>query len=53
MAINGYEELSEHYGHSLEVVMYGEGVNVALECNDCNEVLLDYDKEEEDERHSL
>ena len=48
MIINNYEELSTHYGHSLEVVMYGEGVNVSLECEDCNEVLLDYDKGEEE-----
>jgi hypothetical protein len=30
----------------VEVVTYAE-VNVAIECEDCSEVLLDYDKEEQ------
>lgn len=28
---------------------YGDEINVALECVDCNVVLLDFDNEEEEE----
>jgi hypothetical protein len=44
-----FTELSRHYGHEIVVARYtgesGEPVNVAIECNDCNEVLLDYERE--------
>ena len=46
MSVQNYTELSEHYGHSLGVTIYGDQVNIAIECEDCNEVLLDFDNEE-------
>jgi hypothetical protein len=46
MSATDYADLSRHIGHKVEVVTYAE-VNVAIECEDCSEVLLDYDKEEQ------
>ena len=44
MSVNNYEDLLKHKGHKIEVVTYGNE-NVAIECEDCNEVLLDFDNE--------
>ncbi len=44
MSVLNYEELKAHRGHKIVVVTYGEQ-NAAIECEDCNEVLLDFDKE--------
>jgi NAD-dependent SIR2 family protein deacetylase len=49
MSAQNYDELAEHYGHKIVIAIYGEGVNVAIECENCSEVLLDYDKENEAE----
>lgn len=46
MAADNYEELMRHVGHDIEAVTYGQTDNVAIECNTCYEVLLDYDKED-------
>lgn len=46
MGVSTFEELKEHYGHKIECVMYGDRdypLNVAIECEDCCIVLLDYD----------
>ena len=43
MGVTNYEELSNHIGHRLECCGYG-GENVAIECLDCHEVLVDFDK---------
>ena len=40
-----YEDLIRHTGHQVEIVTYGNLDNVAIECLDCYEVLIDYDKE--------
>lgn len=44
---NGFKELMQHVGHDVRVVTYGSSrknpQNVAIECNDCSEVLLDFD----------
>lgn len=43
---NGFNDLREHIGHKIVCVRYGQGdecVNVALECETCNTVLLDFD----------
>ena len=49
MSATNFEELYKHYGHNVVVAQYteqdNEPVNVAIECNDCDEVLMDYDKE--------
>ena len=49
MSVSNFEELSVHVGHDIHCVHYTNEdgpVNVALECWDCNEVLLDFDKDE-------
>lgn len=53
MNINNYDDLFRHYGHQIVVVTYGDKttdidkhVNVSLECETCNEVLIDFNKEE-------
>jgi len=50
MSISNYEELREHIGHKVVVACYGregkEPQNIAIECEDCNEVLLSFDKGE-------
>jgi len=48
MSAQNYDELAEHYGHKIAIAIYGEGVNVVIECENCFEVLLDYDKESEE-----
>jgi len=53
MSAQNYGDLIAHYGHDIVVAQYttqtGAAQAVAIECNDCNEVLLDYDKEGEGE----
>ena len=53
MSATNFEELYKHYGHSVVVARYtgldGEAVNVAIECEQCQEILLDYDNEKEGE----
>jgi hypothetical protein len=47
-----YYDLLEHFGHKIEVVVYGDvenPVNVAVECITCNQVLFDFDKPESEE----
>ena len=43
MSVHSYTDLDGHVGHHLECVRYGDGENVAVECTDCCEVLLDFD----------
>jgi hypothetical protein len=43
-----YDRLREHVGHRLSCVMYGDGVNVSVECEDCSCVLVDVDKPRSD-----
>ena len=51
MSADTFQELNRHYGHKVVVTRYamavGDPVNVAIECQDCSEVLLDYDREED------
>ena len=38
------EKLKRHIGHAIVCVAYGdEDENVAIECEDCNEVIFDYE----------
>jgi len=49
MSADSYKELKRHIGHRIVCVWYGNKENpenVAVECEDCCEVLMDYDKEE-------
>jgi len=43
MTANNYEELKAHKGHNIVCVEYGKQ-NIAIECEDCNEVLFEFDK---------
>lgn len=56
MGSESYDELKQHIGHKIVCVAYGNPPwkfddkeriieNVAIECETCNEVLFDYDKE--------
>ena len=51
MACHSYEELKSHIGHKIECVQYGSPgdapENVAVECVDCCEVILDFNKDGE------
>ena len=50
MSCTNYEDLKAHLGHKIVCVSYGfDMVNIAIECEDCNEVILDYDKPERGE----
>jgi len=47
-----FEELKYHIGHSIVCVPYGDiddPHNVAIECEDCGEVLLDFNNPKMDE----
>lgn len=46
MAVQNYEELAQHQGHAVEVVVYGDHQNAAVECVECYEVLFDFDNDE-------
>lgn len=51
MSASTFKELNAHYGHDIEVARYGnkEGIwNVAIECLDCHEVLVDFDNDDEE-----
>lgn len=39
-----YNNLKNHLGHRIELAIYGNQ-NMAIECVDCNEVLIDYNIE--------
>ena len=44
----GFEQLKDHIGHAVVVVGYGQSeiYNVAIECEDCDVVLVSFDKPE-------
>jgi len=46
-----FEQLKQHIGHKIVCVGYGreEIVSVTIECEDCNEFVLVFDKDEEEE----
>ena len=52
-----FNKLKAHVGHNIEIVTYGltskedDQVNVSIECLDCNEVLIDFDKNDEREEN--
>lgn len=52
MSVETYEDLQQHYGHEIVVAQYtdnkGEAMAYAIECNDCNESLLTYEEEGND-----
>ena len=44
MSTQNYHELAKHIGHKIVCVSYGQRENVAIECMECSEVLLDFDR---------
>ncbi len=44
MSICNFKEAKQHIGHKINCVMYGKQ-NVSIECETCNEILIDFDKE--------
>jgi hypothetical protein len=47
MGINlqdGFRELRKHIGHVIEVVLYQGQVSVTIECETCNEILLEFEQ---------
>jgi hypothetical protein len=44
MSVNSYEELKKHLGHKIVCVSYGQRDNISLECETCQEVIIDYDR---------
>ena len=49
--MSSYTKLLKHVGHNIVVAYYGEmpkPENIAIECEDCHEVLIDYDCELEE-----
>jgi hypothetical protein len=51
MSVQNFDELATHYAHNVVVARYtdseGEVTAVAIECEDCSEVLIDYEREGE------
>ncbi len=54
MSASNFEELSWYVGHDVEVVTYQRGghvYNIAIECNDCGTVLMDFDNPKNGYQH--
>jgi len=53
MSVYNYETLKNHANHEVEIVTYGpsskEILNIALECNECNETLVSFDDDGDEE----
>lgn len=61
MGAHSFNDLRRHVGHKIVCVVYGKSfgpawvkgrgipVNVAVECETCGEVLLDFDREADNE----
>lgn len=48
MTVDGFADLRRHVGHDIACVGYGDlPMNVAVECETCGEVLMDYDRPDE------
>ena len=48
MTMSNFDRVLSHLGHELEVAVYGDNVNVAIECLTCMEVVVDYNQEDEE-----
>ena len=42
-----YHQIAQHFGHKIEIANYGNGLNYAIECVDCSEVIVDEDRPNE------
>jgi hypothetical protein len=50
--ISNFQELAEHTNHKLEVAIYGDNQNAAIECVNCFCILLDYENQQLEEKES-
>jgi hypothetical protein len=53
MTVESFQDLKEHVGHEIKCVCYSDGeivYNVALECETCCEVLVEYDNPEVEDK---
>ncbi len=41
-----YEDIKQHIGHNIVCVQYAGSVNVAIECETCNQVIISFDCDE-------
>ena len=53
MAVHNFSDLYQHFGHKVVVITYGGSGNVsplcvAIECEDCYEVLVDFDRSDDE-----
>lgn len=48
--MSNFDRVLSHFGHELEVAVYGDNENVAIECLTCMEVVVDYNQEDDDEQ---
>lgn len=44
MGAYNYQDLVRHIGHRIVCIQYGDGDNVAVKCETCSEVLVDFDR---------
>ena len=47
--MSNFDKVLSHLGHELEVAVYGDNENVAIECLTCMEVVVDYNQEEDED----
>lgn len=48
VSVSNFQDLQAHYGHKVEIVNYRDDLivrNVAVECVECFEVIVDFDAE--------
>lgn len=48
MSCMSYLDLHRHVGHQIVCVEYGNWENVAVECETCHEVLMDFNRTPDD-----
>ena len=46
--MSNFDRVLSHLGHELEVAVYGDNENVAIECLTCMEVVVDYNQEDKE-----
>ena len=57
MSVNSFEELAVHVGHPIKCVTYGPSFgtdwNVAIECEKCGIVLMDFENPELEDKKNF
>lgn len=56
MAAHSFSDLQAHVGHDIQIIEYGnvhgDIHNVAIACENCQEILLDFDNPELEEAYA-